>query len=189
MGRWISTGAAGGLLLVGTAALALVSCVPDAPDAPDVGEAPEGRQAGPEAAFTTGEPESVTTEVEFVTTEVTEGLGLPFSEAARVGDLVLLSGMIGNRPGTLELVPGGIEPETRQTLENVRTVLAAVGASPEDVVKCTVMLDDMGEWPRFNEIYVEFFGEHRPARSAFGSDGLALGAAVELECMAVLRRR
>lgn len=127
-------------------------------------------------------------EVEFVTTELTEELGLPFSEAARVGDLVFLSGMIGTRPGTLELVPGGIEPETLQTLENIRTILEAVGASREDVVKCTVMLDDIADWPRFNELYVEFFGEHRPARSALGADGLALGAAVELECTAVAPR-
>lgn len=122
--------------------------------------------------------------VEYYASAVTAGLDLPFSEVVRVGDLLLLSGMIGLRPGTMELVPGGIGPETRQTLENIRTVLEAAGATPRDVVKCTVMLDDIADWPRFNEIYVEFFGDHRPVRSALGADGLALGAAVEVECMA-----
>ena len=122
--------------------------------------------------------------MEYYASELTAGLELPFSEVVRVGDLLLLSGMIGLRPGTMELVPGGIEPESRQTLENIRMMLEAAGATPRDVVKCTVMLDDIGDWPRFNEIYVEFFGEHRPVRSALGADGLALGAAVEVECVA-----
>jgi 2-iminobutanoate/2-iminopropanoate deaminase len=124
-------------------------------------------------------------QAEFISSEVTDGLNLPFSEAVRIWDLVILSGMVGNRPGTLELVPGGLEAEARQALENIRTVLAASGASPTDVVKCTVMLDDIGQWGAFNQVYAEFFQEHRPARSAFGADGLALGAALELECMAL----
>lgn len=94
--------------------------------------------------------------------------------------------MVGTRPGTLELVPGGLEAEAGQALENIRLMLQAAGASIEDVVKCTVMLDDMSQWSAFNEVYVEFFGDHRPARSAFGADGLALGAAVEVECIAAV---
>ena len=123
---------------------------------------------------------------EFHSSDLTGGLGLPFSESAQVGNLLFLSGMIGTRPGTLELVPGGLEPESRQALENIRHMLEAAGGSIRDVVKCTVMLDDMSQWPAFNQIYVDFFGDHRPARSAFGSDGLALGAAVEVECIAML---
>ena len=125
-----------------------------------------------------------TTAVELITSELTRGLDLPFSEAARVGDLIFLSGMIGIRPGTMQLVSGGMEAEARQTLDNVRAMLRAAGAVPRDVVKCTVMLEDMADWPAFNRIYVEFFGAHRPARSALGADGLALGAKVELECIA-----
>jgi len=124
-------------------------------------------------------------EAEFISSAVTNGLNLPFADAVRIGDLIILSGMVGNRPGTLELVPGGMEAEARQALENVRTVLAASGASPADVVKCTVMLDDIGQWGAFNQVYTDFFQGHRPARSAFGADGLALGAALELECMAL----
>ena len=109
---------------------------------------------------------------------------LPFSDAVRVGDAVFLSGMIGLRPGTMELVPGGIEAEARQTMENIAATLGAHGLGMEDVVKCTVMLADIDEWAVFNAVYAEFFAAPYPARSAFGADGLALGARVEVECIA-----
>ena len=121
---------------------------------------------------------------ELINSRVTEGLDLPFSEAVRVGDVLFLSGMIGIKPGTMELVPGGLEPEARQALENIRTTLEAAGSTVRDIVKCTVMLDDIGQWDTFNRVYMDFFGGYRPARSAFGADGLALGAAVEVECLA-----
>ncbi|MEE4110984.1 MAG: Rid family hydrolase, partial [Halieaceae bacterium] len=73
--------------------------------------------------------------------------GLPFSEAVRVDDTLYLSGQVATQPGVLELVPGGIEAEARQVLGNVRTVLEANGLGLEDVVKCTVMLADIAEWP------------------------------------------
>jgi reactive intermediate/imine deaminase len=110
---------------------------------------------------------------------------LPFAEAVRVGDMLYLSGQIGT-DSTGRLVPGGIGPETRQTLTNVATVLARHGATLADVVKCTAMLADIGEWAAMNEVYVTFFQAHRPARSAFGTTGLALGARLEIECLAVL---
>ena len=109
---------------------------------------------------------------------------LPFSDAVRVGDTVFLSGMIGLRPGTMELVPGGIEAEARQTMENVAATLRAHGLGLDDVVKCTVMMADIAEWGAFNAVYAEFFAAPYPARSAFGADGLALGARVEVECIA-----
>lgn len=112
--------------------------------------------------------------------------GLPFSEAVRVGDLVLLSGQVGVEPGTMTLVEGGIGAEAKQTMENIESILEAVGLSTKDVVKCTVMLDDISEWAVFNEIYEQFFEPPYPARSAFGADGLALGAAVEVECWAAV---
>ncbi len=119
----------------------------------------------------------------------TAALGLPFADAVRVGDLLYLAGALGNRPGTLELVPGGIEAEARQTLENVRQVLAAAGSGLDRVVRCTVLLADISEWPAFNRVYVEYFGEALPARSAFAAAGLALGARVELEVTAAVGRR
>lgn len=113
---------------------------------------------------------------------------LPFSEVVQVGDLLLLSGQIGNVPGTLSLVPGGIGPETRQVMENIKGVLARHGATLDQVVKCTVFLADMREWPAFNDVYRTYFTPgHFPARSALGANGLALGARVEVECIAVAR--
>jgi reactive intermediate/imine deaminase len=114
-----------------------------------------------------------------------ESLGLPFSSAVRVGDLLYLSGALGNLPGTLTLAAGGIANEARQTMDNIGAVLRHCGLGFGDVVKCTVMLADMSEWIAFNKIYVTYFEPRRlPARSAFGANGLALGARVEVECLA-----
>jgi len=112
--------------------------------------------------------------------------GMPFSEAVQVGNLLIVSGQIGNVPGRLELVPGGIGPESRQALENMRAILERHGTSMKDVVKCTVFLADIGEWGAFNAVYREFFSAPYPARSALGSSGLVLGARTEVECMAVV---
>ena len=110
--------------------------------------------------------------------------GIPFSPVVRVGNVLYLSGQIGNRIGTRELVPGGIRAETRQTLENIRTVLTAAGSSLDRVFKCTVFLADIAEYGSMNEVYAEFFPKDPPARSAIAGSGLALGARVEIECMA-----
>jgi 2-iminobutanoate/2-iminopropanoate deaminase len=107
----------------------------------------------------------------------------PFSPAVAVGDLLFLSGKIGT-DSSGRLVPGGIEAETRQTLENIRDVLVRSGSSLERVVKCTVMLSDMAEWPAMNGVYRTYFPANKPARSAFGATALALGARVEIECIA-----
>jgi 2-iminobutanoate/2-iminopropanoate deaminase len=113
------------------------------------------------------------------------GLNLPFSSAVRVGEMLYLSGALGNLPGTLTLAPGGMEGQARQTMENIGAVLRHSGLDFADVVKCTIMLADMAEWPAFNAIYVTYFAPDRlPARSAFGANGLALGAKLEVECMA-----
>jgi len=125
-------------------------------------------------------------EVEYLMSTATSEMGLPFSDAVRVGNILYLSGQIGNVPGTLELVPGGIGEETRQTLENIRTILERHGSSLDHVVKCTIMIADMSEWPAMNEVYRTFFTEHLPARSALGANGLALNASVEIECFATV---
>lgn len=110
---------------------------------------------------------------------------LPFSEAVRVGDLLMLSGQIGNMPGTLELAEGGIAAETRQVMENIGISLRAHGYAMRDLVKCSVFLADMAEWDAFNAVYATYFEAGRyPARSAFGTSGLAFGARVEVECIA-----
>lgn len=113
-----------------------------------------------------------------------EGPG-PFSDAVRVGHMLYLSGKIGTVPGE-GLVEGGVQAETRQTLENIKASLERWGSSMDRVVKCTVMMDDISEWSAMNEVYREYFPENKPARSAFGADGLALGAALEIECWATV---
>ena len=110
---------------------------------------------------------------------------LPFSEAVRVGETIYLSGQMGIVPGRLELVEGGIEAEARQALDNIRTTLEAHGLTMANIAKCIVMLADMADWPAFNEIYVTYFDRPYPARSAFGSSGLALGGRGEIECIAI----
>lgn len=126
--------------------------------------------------------------VEFLNSGKVVPAGLPFSEAVRVGNMLYLSGQIGIEPGTLKLVPGGVEEEARQTMENIKTSLEAHGYSMRDVVKCTVMLADISEWPAFNEVYETFFSGRYPARSALGANGLALEARVEVECIAALSK-
>lgn len=111
---------------------------------------------------------------------------LPFSESVRVENLLFLSGQIGVKPGTLELAKGGIGAEARQTMENIRATLERHELGLEDLVKCTVMLADISEWPAFNEVYRTFFEERYPARSAFATSGLALDARVEVECIAAV---
>jgi 2-iminobutanoate/2-iminopropanoate deaminase len=113
---------------------------------------------------------------------------LPFSEAVRVDDTLYLSGMIGVEPGQMKLVAGGMKAEAMQTMGNIKRVLELNGYAVSDIVKCTVMLADMSEWGAFNEIYRTYFSGRYPARSALGANGLALGARVEVECMAVKTR-
>ncbi len=118
----------------------------------------------------------------------TEGFqDLPFSDAVRVGNMLYLSGNVGNIPGTLDLVEGGIQGETKQTLENIKSTLEKYGSSMSEIVKCTVMIADIAEWGALNEVYVTYFPTHKPARSAFGTNGLALDARVEIECMATVQ--
>ncbi|MBT0955776.1 RidA family protein [Alphaproteobacteria bacterium KMM 3653] len=111
---------------------------------------------------------------------------LPFSELVVAGDTLYLSGQIGNLPGTLTLAEGGTAGESKQVMENIKTSLEAHGYGMENLVKCTVMLADISEWGDFNTVYAEYFepGEF-PARAAFGANGLAVGAAVEVDCIGV----
>lgn len=110
----------------------------------------------------------------------------PFSEGVRVGHMLYLSGQIGLVPGTSKLAEGGIAGETRQTMENIKASLEKFGSSMSEVVKCTVFMADMTQWAAMNEVYITYFPEHFPARSALGSTGLALGALTEIECMATV---
>lgn len=112
--------------------------------------------------------------------------GLPLSSAVRVGNLVFLSGQIGNIPGTRQLADTGIAGQTRQTFENIKTVLAAAGSSIERVAKCTVFLADMRDYAGMNAVYATYFPGQKPARSTVAGTGLAMGAKVEIECIATV---
>ena len=112
-----------------------------------------------------------------------EGKGYPFSESVRVGNILFISGQVGVDENN-ELVEGGIVGETRQIMSNIRGVLERRGLGFSDVVKCTVFLADVAEWSEFNTIYASYFEPPYPARSALGVNGLALGARVEVECVA-----
>ncbi|MCZ0944044.1 MAG: Rid family hydrolase [Gammaproteobacteria bacterium] len=121
---------------------------------------------------------------DYLVSEEAKALDLPFSDAVRVGNLLVLSGQLGNLPGTTELAPGGMAGEAGQAMENIKAILERNGSSMDKVVKCTVMLTDIAEWPAFNEVYVTYFPGPKPARSAFAAAGLAFGGKVEVECWA-----
>ena len=127
--------------------------------------------------------------MQFINSPAAKAMKLPFSQAVRIGDILYMSGQLGNIPGTMTLAPGGLAGETRQTMDNILATLRENGLSFANVFKATVMLADMSRWSEFNAVYVTYFDADRlPARSAFGTSGLALGAQVELECMAYVER-
>ena len=125
-------------------------------------------------------------DVSYIVSPETKKLNMPFSDAVRVNNMIYMSGQLGVEPGNFKLVAGGIESETHQIFRNMKSVLENNGSSLSRIVKCTVMMADIAEWPRFNEIYVTYFPDNKPARSAFGAAGLALGGRVEMECWAVV---
>jgi reactive intermediate/imine deaminase len=111
------------------------------------------------------------------------GMGYPFSESARVGNLLFLAGQVGEN-GDGKLVPGGTLAEAEQVMRNIEAALARRGLTMDHVVKCTVFLADIDEWGAFNEVYKKHFSPPYPARSAMGVNGLAGGARLEVECIA-----
>jgi reactive intermediate/imine deaminase len=113
----------------------------------------------------------------------------PFSPAVKVGNMLYLAGQVGTGPSAAgSVVPGGIAAETKQVMLNIKDVLEKSGSDMEHVVKCTVFMADMKEWDAMNEVYRTFFTNGKyPARSAFGTSGLALNARVEIECMATVK--
>jgi reactive intermediate/imine deaminase len=128
--------------------------------------------------------------MDFINSPGAKAMGLPFSQAVRVGDVLYLSGVLGHVPGNAsEVVSGGMEAEARQTMENIGTVLRENGLGFDDVFKCLVFLTDMSKWADFNNVYIEYFKPDRlPARSALGVTALAMGAQVEVECAAYIRK-
>lgn len=112
--------------------------------------------------------------------------GLPFSSAVRIGNVLYLSGQIGVLPGTRQLADTGVAGQTRQVFENMQAVLTSAGSSLERVFKCTVFLSNIADYAKMNEVYATYFPKDPPARSTVAGSGLALGARVEIECLATV---
>jgi len=107
-----------------------------------------------------------------------------FSHATRAGGFIFVSGTLGTKAGSFELVPGGAKAETRQTILNIQAILCGAGAELSDVVKVNVFVTDMAKFGEMNEAYLEFFPSEPPARITVGCSALALGAFVEIDCVA-----
>ena len=118
--------------------------------------------------------------VEYLTSERMKGL--PFSEAVRVGEMLYLSGWVGVNKD-MKLVPGGIAEETRQAMENIKSTLEQFGSSLNQVVKVTVMMADMAEWPEMNKVYVKYFPEHLPHAAHLAPAGWFLGRGLKSDAL------
>lgn len=142
----------------------------------------------PPASTYIDEEAETSAEMQHFTGALTLAQDLPFSEAVLAGEMLYLSGMLGTVPGTRKLAPGGIRAETKQVMDNMRRILESNNSALNRVVKCTVILADINEWAAMNEVYATYFEKGRfPARTAFGSNGLLLGARVEIECLALTK--
>lgn len=119
-----------------------------------------------------------------VVTEKVHSWDLPYSQAISFGQFVFLAGQLADDPVTHELVEGGIKPQTRQVLENVKAILEAAGSSIDMVLKTTCFLMDRDDFDQFNEVYREYFPKDPPARSTFQVSRLAPGYIVEIEAIA-----
>ena len=109
----------------------------------------------------------------------------PYSQATKAGSLVFVSGQLPIDPAT-GVMPEDVAAQTKQSLTNGKAIVEAAGGSMADVVKTTVFLADMNDYARMNEIYMEEFGDHRPARSAVAVKELPLGATIEIEAVATV---
>ena len=127
-------------------------------------------------------------EIQYVNSDETKEKGYPFSDATVVNGIIYLSGAIGTLSDG-SVISGGIAAETRQTMMNIKNRLEKMGGSMDDIFKCTCMLADIKDWPLMSQEYKKFFNPDKlPARSAFAGSGLALGAKLEIECMAIKRK-
>lgn len=124
-----------------------------------------------------------------VHTEKAPGAVGPYSQAVRIGDLVYTAGQIALDPATGQMVEGDVQAQTDRVLQNLQAVLKAAGSSLKNVVKTTVFLQDMGDFKAMNEVYGRYFDKKPPARSAVQVAALPLGAQVEIEAVAFVKKK
>lgn len=120
-----------------------------------------------------------------VTPDAPKAIG-PYSQGISAGGLIFVSGQLGINPATGELVAGGIEEQTHQVLRNISAILSSASASLAGVVKTTVYLKDLKDFPAMNIVYAEFFDQNLPARATVQVSALPKGALVEIDCIAVM---
>ena len=127
------------------------------------------------------------TSVDYFMSSNSKELKFPFSDASIVNNIIYVSGQIGTYAGTREIVKGGISNETTQALKNINSILKDLGSSSNKIFKCLCMLDDIENYDKMNEAYVEFFRErdNMPSRSTFAASGIALKGKIEIECWAI----
>ena len=125
-------------------------------------------------------------DAKYFVSETSEELNFPFSDASIVGNIIYVSGQVGSKPGTREIVEGGIGAETIQTLNNIKMVLNDLGSNSDKIFKCLCMLENINDYTEMNNAYTTFFNgrDNLPSRSTFAGSGLALGAKIEIECWA-----
>ena len=126
----------------------------------------------------------MTTSIDAVSTDGAPGAIGPYSQAVRCGDWIYCSGQVALDPGTGEMVPGGVEAQTRRVFDNLAAVLAAAGSGLSGVVKCTVYLESMSDFAKVNEVYAGFFKAPYPARACVEAARLPKDALVEVDAVA-----
>ncbi|HYE09736.1 MAG TPA: RidA family protein [Patescibacteria group bacterium] len=119
------------------------------------------------------------------TTKAPAAIG-PYSQAVKLGNMVYTSGMIPLVPETMQIAEGGVQQQTRQVLENLKELLESTGSSLNKVIKTTVFIKDMNEFPRINDIYAEYFSSKQPARSCVEVARLPKDVLVEIEVIAYI---
>ncbi|MDR7870259.1 MAG: RidA family protein [Tissierellaceae bacterium] len=124
--------------------------------------------------------------LEIVATKKAPGAVGPYSQAIKAGNMIFTSGQLHINPENGELIKGDIQAQTKQSLENVKAILEEAGATLEDVVKTTVFLTDISKFGLVNEVYGEYFSNHKPARSCVAVKELPLGGEVEIEVIAII---
>ena len=124
--------------------------------------------------------------VDYFVSKNSKELNFPFSDASIMNGIIYVSGQVGTNAGTRELIDGGIGNETTQALKNINSILEDLGSSSDKIFKCLCMLNDIEDYQKMNEAYVNFFNErdNLPSRSTFGAR-IALEGKIEIECWAV----